>query len=172
MDISKLPAGKKPPEEVNVFVEIPQGSSIKYELDKDSGVIMVDRFSYTAMFYPFNYGFIPQTLAEDNDPIDILVLSSYAVAPGTVIPSRPVGMLEMEDEEGIDTKLLAVPTTKVDPFYAHISDVSDIDETTVKKIKHFFDHYKELEPGKWVKTKEFLPKEKAFEAITKSMKAS
>jgi inorganic pyrophosphatase len=171
MDISKLPAGKKPPEEVNVFVEIPQGSSIKYELDKDSGVIMVDRFSYTAMFYPFNYGFIPQTLAEDGDPIDILVLSSYAVAPGTVIPSRPVGMLEMEDEEGIDTKLLAVPTKKVDPFYAYINDVSDIDETTVKKIKHFFDHYKELEPGKWVKTKEFLPKEKAFEAITKSMKA-
>lgn len=170
MNISKLTAGKNPPKEINVFVEIPQGSSVKYELDKESGVIMVDRFAYTAMFYPFNYGFVPATSAEDGDPVDVLVISSYQVAPGTVIPSRPIGMLEMEDEEGIDTKILAVPTVKVDPFMKNVNNVSDLDETTLKKIQHFFNHYKELEPGKWVKTKNFLPKEKAEEAIKKAMK--
>lgn len=170
MNISKLSAGKNPPEEVNVFVEIPQGASVKYELDKESGVIMVDRFAFTAMVYPFNYGFVPQTSAEDGDPVDVLVISSYQVAPGTVIPSRPIGMLEMEDEEGIDTKILAVPTKKVDPFLANINDIEDLDETTKKKIQHFFNHYKELEPGKWVKTRNFLPKSEALKAIKKSMK--
>ncbi len=170
MDIKKIAAGKKVPQEVNVFVEIPQGSSIKYELDKESGVIMVDRFAYTAMFYPFNYGFIPSTHAEDGDPIDVLVISTYPVAPGTVIPSRPIGMLEMEDEEGIDTKILAVPTVKVDPFMEHINEVTDLDETTKKKIQHFFNHYKEIEPGKWVKTKRFLGKEEAYKAINNSLK--
>jgi inorganic pyrophosphatase len=170
MNISKLSAGKNPPEEVNVFVEIPQGSSVKYELDKESEVVMVDRFGYTAMFYPFNYGFIPQTSAEDGDPVDILVISTYQVLPGTVIPARPIGMLEMEDEEGIDTKILAVPTKKVDPFMTDINDVNDLNETTKKKIQHFFNHYKELEPNKWVKTKNFLPKDKALEAIKKAMR--
>lgn len=170
MNTAKLTAGKNAPEEVNVFIEIPQGSSIKYELDKESGVIMVDRFSYTAMFYPFNYGFVPGTTAEDGDPVDVLVISTYPVHPGTIIPSRPIGMLEMEDEEGIDTKILAVPTVKVDPFFAGIKDIGDIDETTKKKIQHFFNHYKELEPGKWVKTKNFLGKEKALEAIKKAIK--
>jgi inorganic pyrophosphatase len=170
MDISKMSVGKNPPEEVNVFIEIPQGSSIKYELDKKSGMVMVDRFNFSAMFYPFNYGFIPGTKAEDGDPTDVLVISSYSVAPGTVIPSRPIGMLEMEDEAGIDTKIIAVPALKVDPFFAKISDVSDLDEMTKKKIQHFFNHYKELEPGKWVKTKNFLGKEKAFEDIKKSIK--
>ncbi len=170
MNTQKISSGKNPPEEINVFVEIPQGSSIKYELDKESGVIMVDRFSYTAMFYPFNYGFVPETSAEDGDPVDVLVISTYPVHPGTVIPSRPIGMLEMEDEEGIDTKILAVPTVKVDPFFADIKDITDIDETTKKKIQHFFNHYKELEPGKWVKTKNFLGKDKAMEAIKKAIK--
>ncbi len=170
MDIKKISAGKNLPEEVNVLVEIPQGSNVKYELDKDTGVIMVDRFNYTAMFYPFNYGFIPNTHAEDGDPVDVLVISTYPVAPGTVISARPIGMLEMEDEAGIDTKILAVPTVKVDPFYAHINDVNDLDETTKKKIQHFFNHYKEIEPGKWVKTKNFLPKEKAYKAIKSSIK--
>ncbi|OGK17775.1 inorganic pyrophosphatase, partial [Candidatus Roizmanbacteria bacterium RIFCSPHIGHO2_01_FULL_39_8] len=156
---------------VNVFIEIPQGSSIKYEIDKESGVIMVDRFAYTAMFYPFNYGFVPQTSAEDGDAVDVLVISTYAVAPGTVIPSRVIGMLEMEDEEGIDTKILAVPTVKVDPFFAKINSIDDLDEVTKKKIQHFFNHYKELEPNKWVKTKNFLPKEKALEAVRKSLKS-
>lgn len=169
MNLTKLTAGKNPPEEVNVFVEIPQGSSIKYELEKESGVVFVDRFAYTAMFYPFNYGFIPQSHAEDGDPVDVLVVSTYPVAPGTVIPSRPIGMLEMEDEEGIDTKIIAVPTKKVDPFLAKIEDINDLDQTTKEKIKHFFDHYKELEPGKWVKTRNFLGKEKALEAIKKSL---
>lgn len=170
MKINQIPAGKNPPNEINVLVEIPQGSSIKYELDKNTGVITVDRFNYTAMFYPFNYGFIPQTKAEDGDPVDVLVISTYPVAPGTIIPSRPIGLLEMEDEAGIDTKIIAVPTKKVDPFYAHIEDVNDLDETTRKKIQHFFNHYKELEPGKWVKTKNFLSKEKALAAIKKALK--
>lgn len=170
MNLKKIPAGKNPPEEINVFIEIPQGSSIKYELDEESQTIFVDRFSYTAMFYPFNYGFVPQTKAEDGDPIDVLVLSSYQVAPGTVIPSRPIGMLEMEDEAGIDTKILAVPTVKVDPFYVNIKDISDLDDSTKNKIKHFFDHYKEIEPGKWVKTRKFLSKKIAEEVIKKALK--
>ncbi len=170
MDIAKLSTGKNPPEEVNAFIEIPQGSSIKYELDKDSGIVMVDRFNYTAMNYPYNYGFIPGTQAEDGDPLDILVLSTYSVQPGCAIPVRPIGMLEMEDEEGIDTKILAVPTKKVDPFMTDINDVADLNEATKNRIKHMFDHYKELEPKKWVKTKNFLPKEKAYDAIKKAMK--
>jgi len=170
MDISKLSAGKNPPEEVNVFVEIPQGSAVKYELDKETGFMTVDRFGYTAMAYPFNYGFILSTHAEDGDPVDVLVISTYRVDPGCVIPVRPIGLLEMEDEAGIDTKILAVPTKKVDPFYANINDITDLDETTKAKIKHYFDHYKELEPGKWVKTKDFLGKEKAYESIKAGMK--
>jgi len=170
MDISKLPTGKNPPKEINVIIEIPQGSSINYELDKKSGLIFVDRFSYTAMFYPFNYGFIPNTNAEDGDPTDVLVISSYSVAPGSVIPVRPIGMLEMEDEAGIDTKIIGVPTKKVDPFLSHIEDISDLDETTKKKIKHFFDQYKEIEPNKWEKTKDFISKEKAYEEIKKDMR--
>lgn len=170
MNLTKLSAGKNPPEEINVLIEIPQNSSIKYELDKDSGVIMVDRFTYTAMSYPFNYGFIPQTKADDGDPLDVLVVSSFPVHPGTVIPSRPIGMLEMEDEEGKDTKIIAVPTKKVDPFIADIEDVDDLNQTIKEKIKHFFDHYKELEPGKWVKTKNFLPKTEALKAINQALK--
>lgn len=170
MNISKLSAGKNPPEEVNVVVEIPAGTSIKYEIDKKSNVMMVDRFAYGAMFYPFNYGFIPQTHAEDGDAVDVLVISTYQIGVGCGIPVRPIGMLEMEDEEGIDTKIIAVPTVKVDPYFSHINDISDLDEMTKKKIKHFFDHYKELEPKKWVKSRDFLGKEKAFESIKNSMK--
>ena len=170
MDIKQLSAGKNAPEQVNVIVEIPQGSSIKYELDKESGVIMVDRFLFTAMFYPFNYGFVPQTLTDDGDPVDILVLSSHPIMPGCGIAARPIGMLEMEDEEGIDAKIIAVPTAKIDPFYGKITDIDQLDETIKQKIQHFFNHYKELEPGKWIKTRNFLPKEKAYEEIKKSMK--
>ena len=170
MNISKLSVGKNPPQEVNVFIEIPQGSSVKYELDKESGIIMVDRFNFTAMFYPFNYGFIPGTSAEDGDPADVLVISSYSVQPGAVIPSRPIGMLEMTDEAGIDTKIIAVPTLKVDPFFSKVNDVSNLDEMTKKKIQHFFNHYKELEPNKWVKIKNFLSKEEAYKAIKKAIK--
>lgn len=170
MDISKLSAGKNPPQEVNVLIEIPEGSLVKYELDKESGVIMADRFHYTAMPYPFNYGFIPQTMAEDGDPVDVMVVSSQPLFIGTMVAVRVIGMLEMEDEAGVDTKIIAVPTTKIDPFYTHIDDVSELDEPTRNLIKHFFDHYKELEPNKWVKTKDFLGKEAAFDSIKKSMK--
>lgn len=170
MNTQKLTAGKNPPEEINVFVEIPQGSSVKYELDKKSGIIFVDRFTYTAMAYPFNYGFIPETKAEDGDPVDVLVISTHPVHPGTVIPARPIGMLQMEDEAGIDTKILALPIKKVDPFYENIDDVSQLPSSIKNLIKHFFEHYKELEPGKWVKTRNFLEKEKALEIIRQSLK--
>ncbi|OGK22838.1 inorganic pyrophosphatase [Candidatus Roizmanbacteria bacterium RIFCSPLOWO2_02_FULL_37_19] len=172
MNIQKLSSGNNPPTDINVFVEIPQGSSVKYELDKDSGIMFVDRFIHGAMFYPFNYGFIPQTHAEDNDPIDVLVISTYPVQAGTVIPSRPIGMLEMEDEAGIDTKILAVPHSKIDPFYAQTNDIKDIPEMVKAKIKNFFDRYKDLEEGKWVKTRDFLPRNKAEEAIKKALKAA
>jgi inorganic pyrophosphatase len=170
MDVSKLSIGKKAPEEVNAFIEIPQGSTTKYELDKESGVLKVDRFLHTNMFFPFNYGFIPTTLAEDGDPLDVLVLSIYPIKPGTVIAVRPIGMLEMEDESGIDTKILSVPVEKVDPKYKGVKDIKDLDKEQLDRIKHFFDHYKDLEPGKWVKTRNFLGKEKAYEAIKKALK--
>ena len=169
MNIKKVKTGDNPPEFVNVLVEIPQGSLVKYELDKESGFIMADRFHYTSMPYPFNYGFIPNTMAEDDDPVDVMVVSSQPLAIGTIISVRIIGMLEMEDEAGVDTKIIAVPTIKVDPFYAHIEDISDLDEPTQNKIKHFFDHYKELEPNKWVKTKEFLGKGEALKSIEDAM---
>jgi len=169
MNIKKVKTGDNPPEFVNVLVEIPQGSLVKYELEKESGFIMADRFHYTSMPYPFNYGFIPNTMAEDDDPVDVMVVSSQPLAIGTIISVRIIGMLEMEDEAGVDTKIIAVPTIKVDPFYAHIEDISDLDEPTQNKIKHFFDHYKELEPNKWVKTKEFLGKGEALKSIQDAM---
>ena len=170
MNIDKLTAGKNPPEEVNVFVEIPQGSPIKYEIDKESGVVMVDRFMHTAFSYPFNYGFIPQTLADDGDAVDVLVLSTHAVQAGSVIPVRPIGLLEMEDEAGLDNKILAVPTTKVDPFYANVNDITDLPEATKAMIKHFFERYKDLEKDKWVKLNNYLDRKAALEDIKKGMK--
>lgn len=169
MDILKIPSGKNPPEEINVLIEIPQGSQIKYELDKESGVIKVDRFLYTSTYYPFNYGFIPNTLTDDGDPVDVLVISSLAVHPGTIIPAKPVGILEMEDEEGIDWKIIAVPKEKIDPEYGKINDIQELNDYLKSKIKHFFEVYKQLEPGKWVKVKEFLDKEKAFAEIKKGI---
>lgn len=171
MQIKNIPAGKNPEEgQVNVFVEIPKDANIKYELDKETGVIMVDRFLYTAMNYPFNYGFIPNTLAEDGDPIDVLVLSEHAILPGCVIPSIIIGMLEMEDEAGIDTKLLAVPTMKIDPLFGTYKDITDVPEATKNKMRHFFENYKTLEPGKWVKLKEWKDKKTAVAAVKKSLK--
>src|SRR5664279_4457680 len=171
MDVTKIKAGKDPENgEVNVFVEIPKDSNIKYELDKKSGVIVVDRFLYTAMSYPFNYGFVPNTLAEDGDPLDIIVLSEYPVAPGTVIPSIVVGMLEMEDEAGIDTKVLAVPTLKIDPLFGRFKDISDVPEAIKDKLRHFFENYKTLEPGKWVKLKDWKNKKESLKAVKKSLK--
>ena len=170
MDMMKLTAGDNAPEEINVFVEIPQGSSIKYEVDKDSGLLFVDRFLHTAMSYPFNYGFVTQTDAEDGDAVDVLLISSMPVTPGSVVRARPIGILEMEDEAGMDNKILAVPIKKIDPDYTDIEDINDISEHTKNKIKHFFENMKSLEKGKWVKLKNFLGKDAAMEEIRKCMK--
>lgn len=170
MDINKISAGKNPPEEINVFIEIPQGVSVKYELDKESGAIFVDRFLYTEMEYPFNYGFVPGTLAGDGDPIDVLVISSKPVVPGVVIPSKPIGVLEMEDEAGIDTKVIAVPIEKINPPFGKFNDISEIPQGIKDNIKNFFEHYKEKEPGKWIKIKDWKGKDAALEEIRKSLK--
>ena len=170
MDIKNLKVGKNPPEEVNVFIEIPKGSYVKYELDKESGIIFVDRLLYTAMVFPFNYGFVANTLADDGDPLDVIVLSENTVAPGTVIPSKVIGYLEMEDEAGNDTKIVAVPTKKIDPLFGEYSDISEVPDAIKNKIKHFFENYKTLEPGKWVKLKEWKGKAEALEAVKKAIK--
>lgn len=165
-----LSSGKNPPEEIDVLIEIPQGTAVKYEYDKENGIIRVDRFQYGAFSYPFNYGFIPNTESGDGDPEDVVVISTYPVHPGVIIPSRPIGMLETEDESGLDNKIIAVPTKKVDPFYANVETLSDLPEALREKIKHFFEHYKELEKGKWVNVKRFFEKEAAYEDIRKSLK--
>jgi len=169
MDYSKLTAGNKAPEVVLAIIEIPENSGVKYEVDKHNGLVMADRFMHGSNVFPFNYGFIPGTYAQDGDALDVIVVSSSSMAPGTGINVRPVGMLEMEDEEGPDAKIIAVPVEKVDPFFAHIKEVADIDEPTRLKIKHFFDTYKILEKGKWVKTGRYLPKAKAIAEIKKTI---
>ncbi len=165
----KLGPGAKAPDEINVVVEIPMGSSVKYEIDKETGIVMVDRFLYTAMYYPFNYGFIPGTLEEDGDPVDVLVVSNQPVAPGSVIRARPIGLLEMEDEEGPDSKVIAVPVSKLDPSFDKVKEVSDLPQAILDKIKHFFEHYKELEPGKWVKVKGWKGSEEAKKKIVEAI---
>jgi inorganic pyrophosphatase len=169
MDIKKIKVGEVP-NKVNVFIEIPKDGNIKYELDKESGVIFVDRFLYTAMNYPFNYGFVPNTLSEDGDPVDVLVLGEQILMPGVVIPSKIIGMLEMEDEAGIDTKILAVPTEKIDPSSIGINDISDIKDSIKDKIKHFFQSYKALEPGKWVKIRDWKGQKEAIASVKKAIK--
>ncbi len=154
MDISKIPVGQNPPDDINVIIEIPMGGlPVKYEVDKDSGAMFVDRFLHTAMTYPSNYGFVPHTKAADGDPIDVMVLSQAAVVPGAVIRSRPVGVLLMEDEAGGDEKILAVPVQELHPYYDNITTHEDIRPILREQIAHFFEHYKDLEPGKWVKIK-------------------
>ncbi|AJC86154.1 inorganic diphosphatase [Campylobacter sp. RM16704] len=169
MDISKIKVGEVP-NKLNAVIEIPYGSNIKYELDKESGAIMVDRVMYSAMFYPANYGFIPKTLADDGDPIDILVLNEYPIQAGAVIPCRLIGVLLMEDESGMDEKLLAVPVSKIDPRYDDIKTLNDLPKASLDKIKNFFETYKILEPNKWVKVKEFAGIEKASEILENSIK--
>ncbi len=168
--MQNLKPGKNPPEEINVLIEIPQGSLVKYELDKESGFMFVDRFAFTTMGYPANYGFIPNTMSGDGDPVDVLVLSVYPVQSGTVIPAIPIGVLEMEDESGIDWKVIAVPPLKVDPFFGKYTDFTEIEESIKNRIKHFFEHYKELEPGKWVKVKDWHGKKMALEEVRKGLK--
>lgn len=171
MDLTKLSSGKNPSEgQVNVFIEIPAGSSVKYELDKDSGMIVVDRFLYTEMEYPFNYGFVPHTESGDGDPLDVLVLTSKPVVPGVVIEAKVIGVLETEDEKGPDSKVVAVPMEKTNPPFGKYNDISELPKEITDSIKHFFEHYKEKEPGKWVKVKNWHGKEKAIEEVKKSLK--
>lgn len=152
MDIKKIPIGVKPPHDINVVIEIPLNSDpVKYEVDKVSGAMFVDRFLHTAMYYPCNYGFIPNTLADDGDPVDVCVVGRHGVAVGSVMRSRPIGVLLMEDEAGRDEKILAVPHPKLHPFYDNVSTYEDLPLTLIQQIEHFFAHYKDLETGKWVK---------------------
>ncbi|WP_457568936.1 inorganic diphosphatase [Desulfurobacterium sp.] len=169
MDVKKIPPGKNVPEDIYAVIEIPQGSSIKYEVDKDSGAVFVDRFLFTPMFYPANYGFVPNTLADDGDPIDVLVISRAPVVPGSVIRCRPIGVLIMEDESGQDEKILAVPVDKLDLKYKDVKEITDLPEAVLNEIKHFFEHYKDLEPGKWVKLKEYRGSEEAKALIVKAV---
>ena len=168
--LKNLSIGKNPPQEVNAFIEIPKGGNIKYEIDEESGMMFVDRFLHTAMHYPFNYGFIPHTLSQDGDPLDVLVLSDQSVAPGSIVPLNVIGYLDMEDEGGIDPKIVGVPSKKVDPFFGEYQDIKDVPESLKAKIKHFFEQMKALEPGKWVKVKGWKDKKSAFELVKKSMK--
>lgn len=169
MDISKIKTGSNP-DKLNAVIEIPYGSNVKYEIDKDSGAVVVDRVLYSAVFYPANYGFVPGTLADDGDPADILVLNEYPLQAGSVIPCRLIGVLVMEDEAGMDEKLLAVPVTKIDPRYENINDFSDLPRATQDRVKNFFETYKLLEPGKWVKVKGFENAKKAQELLDKAIK--
>jgi inorganic pyrophosphatase len=172
MDISKLSTGHAPPNDINVVIEIPQGSAVKYEVDKDSGAMVVDRFLFTAMAYPAAYGFIPGTLAEDGDPADVLVLTPAPVIPGAVIRCRPIGMLNMEDEKGPDEKIVCVPHDKVHTQFSTIKTVDELPEITRQAIQHFFETYKDLEKGKWVKVTGWVGPKEAEAAIVKSIEAA
>ncbi len=152
MRLDAISIGRNPPHEVNVLVEVPVGGEpIKYEMDKAAGTLVVDRFLYTAMRYPGNYGFIPHTLSEDGDPIDVLVANQRGVVPGAVLAVRPVGVLKMQDEAGGDEKIIAVPVPRLSRRYEAVHEYTDLPEITRQQIEHFFVHYKDLEPGKWVK---------------------
>ena len=153
--------------EINVVIEIAQEGSIKYEIDKDSGRLVVDRFINAAMQYPANYGYIPNTLAQDGDPLDVFVISQQPLIPGCQIKVRPIAVLMMEDESGIDEKIIAVPGHKIDPLYSNYKDLEDIPEITKQKIKHFLEHYKDLEKGKWVKVQDWQNAAKAKELVVK-----
>ena len=172
MDVSKISPGKDVPWDINVVIEIPQGSAVKYEVDKASGAIFVDRFLFTPMAYPAAYGFIPGTLADDGDPADALVLAPGPVVPGAVIRARPIGMLRMEDESGQDEKIICVPHDKIHPLYTNVASVDDLPEITRQAIEHFFTRYKDLEPGKWVKITGWAGKEDAAEVIRTALAAA
>jgi inorganic pyrophosphatase len=152
MRIDAIATGHNPPDDVNVIVEVPIGGEpIKYEMDKAAGTLVVDRFLHTPMRYPGNYGFVPHTLSDDGDPIDVLVANTRPIVPGAVINVRPIGVLKMDDEAGGDEKIIAVPVPKLTRRYEHVVNYTDMPEITLQQIQHFFEHYKDLEPGKWVK---------------------
>jgi inorganic pyrophosphatase len=170
MSLDRVPAGTDVPEDCNVIVEIPMhGDPIKYEVDKHTGAVFVDRFMSTAMHYPCNYGYIPQTLADDGDPCDVLVISPVPLITGVVVRCRPIGMLEMDDEAGGDSKILAVPIDKLSSLYRSIRSPRDLPEITTRQIAHFFEHYKDLEPGKWVRVSTWTEAEEAKRAICASV---
>lgn len=172
MDISKISLGNNPPWDVNVIIEVPAGTEpVKYELDKDSGALFVDRIMHTAMRYPCNYGFIPHTLADDGDPVDALLANHTPFMPGSVVRCRPLGVLLMEDEAGRDEKLLMVPVDKLHPSYTGVQSYEELPEIFLKQIAHFFEHYKDLEDGKWVKVTGWAGAEKAAEIIEASIAA-
>ena len=170
MDITKLSIGADAPNEVNVLIEVPMGGNpVKYELDKESGAMFVDRFLHTAMHYPCNYGFIPHTLSDDGDPVDAAVLGQHILAPGVIVPSRPIGVLLMEDESGIDEKILCVPAHHLHPYYETVESYEDVRPILIEQIAHFFTHYKDLEPGKWVKVTGWEGVEKAKDLISEGI---
>jgi len=171
MDLSKVSAGRNPPKDVHAFIEIPVGAvPVKYELDKASGLLFVDRFLHTAMYYPGNYGFIPHTLSEDGDPIDVLVIAPVPVVPGAVVRCRPVGALMMEDQAGKDEKILAVPVDELHPYYDNIESYQDLPQIARDQIAHFFAHYKDLEKGKWSDVREWLDVAQSEVLILESIK--
>ncbi len=170
MNIELIPAGEDPPSIVNVLIEVPIGGEpVKYEFDKASGAIFVDRILHTPMRYPANYGFIPQTLCGDGDPPDCLVMPRWAIQPGCVIAARPVGVLYLEDEAGTDEKLLAVPTTRISPYYKDVADYTDLPPIVVDQIEHFFTHYKDLEPEKWVRVGKWGGRDDAYRVVLDSL---
>ena len=152
MQIGAIPAGQNPPEDINVIIEVPIGGEpIKYEMDKEAGTLFVDRFLHTPMRYPGNYGFVPHTLSGDGDPVDVLIANTRPLVPGSYINVRPVGVLKMEDEHGTDEKIIAVPVARLTQRYVHVMNYTDLPDILIEQIQHFFQHYKDLEPGKWVK---------------------
>jgi inorganic pyrophosphatase len=166
LDIDKIAVGPNPPHEINVFVEVPLRSDpIKYEFDKEAGAIVVDRFLYTTMFYPCNYGFIPHTLAQDGDPVDVMVMGRMPVLPGAVLPARPIGVLLMRDEAGPDEKVLAVPLSRITQLWDRVLTYHDVPEIDLQRIAHFFQHYKDLEPDKWVEVQGWGGPEEAHRLI-------
>jgi len=170
MRIDAISRGANPPHEVNTIIEVPVGGEpIKYELDKRAGTLVVDRFLYTAMRYPGNYGFIPHTLSSDGDPCDVLVANTRAIVPGAVIAVRPVGVLMMEDEAGGDEKIIAVPVSRLTQRYDKVRTYSDLPDITLHQIQHFFEHYKDLEPGKWVKVVGWGGAEEAHRLIAEAI---
>lgn len=171
MSYNRIPAGKDLPNDINVIIEIPANHDpIKYEIEKESDALFVDRFVATPMFYPANYGYIPETLSEDGDPLDVLVVSPHPVVPGSVIRSRPVGMLKMTDESGPDAKLIAVPHSKLTKMYDHVQDIHDLPELLLKQTEHYFENYKDLEEDKWVKVDGWAGAEEARQEILDSRK--
>ncbi len=171
MSLDRVPAGQNLPDEFNVVIEIPMNADpVKYEVDKESGTIFVDRFMLTAMHYPCNYGYIPHTISDDGDPADVLVIAPFPIQVGAVVKARTIGVLQMDDEAGGDAKLLAVPVTKLYPPYRHIQTPQDLPEEDVARIQHFFEHYKDLEAGKWVKVKGWGGPEAARKEIMDSVK--